>query len=80
MEKRVFSDPTIPSFFIAANKPFKVIPHKSLSGQVEFRMEGTNIDGALEALYGYASVEVLDFITALKGHLSSIFTIKGGQR
>ena len=42
MEKRVFSDATIPSYFIAANKPFEVIPHKTLSSQVEFRVEGTN--------------------------------------
>lgn len=80
MEKRVFSDPTIPSFFIAANKPFKVIPHKSLSGQVEFRVEGNNIDGALEELYGNATVGVLDFIKALKSLRSSIFALKGGQR
>jgi len=79
MEKRVFSDPTIPSYFIAANKPLKVIPHKSLSGQVEFRVEGANIDGALEELYSNAQVGVLDFIRALKGLRSSIFALKGGR-
>jgi hypothetical protein len=77
MEKRVFSDPTIPSFFIAANKPFKITPHKTLSGQVEFRVEGENIDGAIEELYANASIGVLDFINALKGLRSSIFNLKG---
>jgi hypothetical protein len=77
MEKRVFSDPTIPSFFVAANKPFKVSPQKNPSGQVEFHVEGTNIDGALEELYGNAKVGVLDFIKALKSLRSSIFALKG---
>ena len=80
MEKRVFSDVTIPAYFQAAKKPLKVIPHKNLSGQVEFRVEGTDIDGALEELYSNPSIGVLDFITALKGLRSSIFALKGGQR
>jgi hypothetical protein len=80
METRVFSDPTIPAFFISANKPYKVIPHKCPTGQVEFRVEGSDIDGALEELYSNASVGALDFIRALKGLRSSIFALKGGQR
>jgi hypothetical protein len=80
MDKRVFSDPTIPSYFIAANKPFKVIPHRNLSGQVEFRVEGEDIDNAVQELYSNVSVGVLDFIRALKGLRSSIFALKGGRR
>lgn len=79
MEKRVFSDPTIPAYFVAANKPFKVVPHKNLTGQVEFRVEGENIDSAVDELYSNADVGVLDFIKALKSLRSSIFALKGGQ-
>ncbi len=79
MEKRVFSDPTVPAFFQAAKKPVKVTPHKNLSGQVEFRVEGIGIDEALNELYANTSVGVLDYITALKGLRSSIFTLKGAR-
>ncbi len=77
MSRRTFSDPTIPSFFIAAGKPLKVTPLKNLSGQVEFRVEGEDIDGALQELYANASVGVLDYIKALKSLRSSIFALKG---
>ena len=77
MEQRTFSDPTIPSFFQASKKPFNVIPTRNLSGQVEFIVEGDNIDGALSELYANAPVGVLDFIRCLKGLRSSIFALKG---
>jgi hypothetical protein len=80
MEKRIFSDPTIPAYFQASNKPFKVIPQRNDSGQVEFLVEGKNIDKALDELYSNTPVGVLDMIRCLKGLRSSIFALKGGQR
>lgn len=77
MEKRIFSDPSIPAFFQASGKPFKIIPQRSHSGQVEFIVEGQDIDNALLELYGNVPVGVLDFIKALKGLRSSIFALKG---
>jgi hypothetical protein len=67
MEQRIFSDPSIPSFFQASGKPFKIIPQRNAdSGQVEFLAEGKGIDDALNDLYANASVGVLDYIRALK--------------
>jgi hypothetical protein len=81
MEKRIFSDSAIPASFEARHKPFKIIPQKNLnSGQVEFLVEGENIDEALQEIYSNAPVGILDFIKALKGFRSSIFALKGGQR
>ncbi len=80
MEKRIFSDPTIPAYFQASNKPFKVIPQRNDNGQVEFLVEGKDIDKALNELYSNASVGVLDLIRCLKGLRSSIFALKGGRR
>ena len=81
METRIFSDPTIPSYFVASNKPFKVIPQRNDNGQVEFAVEGQGIDKALDELFKNAPVGVLDYIKALKGFRSSIFALKsGGQR
>ena len=80
MEQRIFSDPSIPAFFQASNKPFKVIPQRNVSGQVEFSVEGKNIDKALDELYQNALVGVLDYIKALKGLRSSIFALKGGKK
>lgn len=80
MEQRIFSDPSIPAFFQASQKPFKVIPQRASNGQVEFSVEGDDIDGALDELYANASVGALDFIRCLKGLRSSIFALKGGQR
>jgi hypothetical protein len=76
MEQRIFSDPVIPSFFQAANKPFKVIPQRASNGQVEFLVEGQGIDQALDELYGNAPVGVLDFIRCLKGLQPSTFNLK----
>jgi hypothetical protein len=76
MEQRIFSDPSIPAYFQASNKPFKVIPQRASNGQVEFCVEGNNIDGALNELYGNTAVGVLDYIKALKGLRSSIFALK----
>lgn len=77
MEKRIFSDPSIPAYFQASNKQFRIMPYRSESGQVEFIVEGKGIDNALMELYGNSSVGVLDFIKALKGFRSSIFALKG---
>jgi hypothetical protein len=79
LEKRIFSDPVIPATFEATHKPFKITPQKNVtSGQIEFAVEGENIDEALSELYSNASVGVLDFIKALKGYRSSIFALKSG--
>lgn len=80
MEQRTFSDPSIPAYFQAANKPFRIIPQRnSTTGQVEFSVEGKDIDPALDELYQNASVGVLDYIKALKSLRSSIFALKGGR-
>lgn len=80
MEQRIFSDPTIPAYFQAANKPYKVIPQRSSNGQVEFLVEGKGIDKALDELYANAPIGALDFIRCLKGLRSSIFALKGAIR
>ena len=80
MEKRIFSDPTIPAYFQASNKPLKVTPQRNKNGQVEFLVEGEDIDNALGELYQNTSIGVLDFIRNLKGLRSSIFALKGGQK
>lgn len=83
MEKRIFSDVTIPSYFEAANKHFKITPQKNHStGQVEFIVEGngSEIDAALNELYQDAKVGALSYIRAQKGLRSSIFALKGGAR
>jgi hypothetical protein len=81
MEQRVFSDPSIPAYFQAANKPFKVIPHRNTtSGQVEFSVQGQGIDQALDELYSNSLVGILDYIKALKSLRSAIFALKGAQR
>ncbi|HUL00273.1 MAG TPA: hypothetical protein VLX29_05385 [Nitrospirota bacterium] len=77
IEKRVFSDPVIPAYFIAVNKPFKVIPHKNLSGQVDFRVEGFGIDEAQDEFYADTHVGVSTYVRALKGLRSAIFSLKG---
>ena len=79
MEKRIFSDPTIPAYFQASNKNFKIIPQRNQNGQVEFLVEGQDIDKALTDLYSNVQVGVLDFIKALKGLRSSIFALKGNR-
>lgn len=80
MEQRIFSDPSIPAYFQASNKPFKVIPRRSLNGQVEFSVEGQGIDQALDELYSNSPVGALDYIKALKSLRSSIFALKGGRK
>lgn len=79
MEKRIFSDPSIPAFFSAKSKPFKIIPQRNeKTGQVEFLVEGSGIDEALDQLYANESIGALDFIKALKALRSSIFALKSG--
>ena len=80
MEQRIFSDPTIVSYFVASNKPFKIIPQRNINGQVEFSVEGQGIDQALDELYSNSPVGVLDYIKALKSFRSSIFALKGDKR
>lgn len=79
MEKRIFSDPSIPAYFQASYKPFKVIPQRNINGQVEFSVEGQEIDKALDELYSNTPVGALDFIRCLKGLRSAIFALKGGR-
>ena len=81
-ETRIFSDPTIPSFFEADKRPFQMHAQKNLrSGQVEFSVcgRGVEIDAALNDLYANKPVGALDFIKALKSFRSSIFALKGGR-
>lgn len=80
MEKRIFSDPIIPAFFAASQKPFKITPRRNQGGQqmVEFLVEGSGIDEALNELYRNELVGALDFIKALKALRSSIFALKSG--
>ncbi len=78
-EFRIFSDPTIPAFFIAASKPLKVVPQKNQVGRVEFLVTGIGIDEALKELYADTNVGVMTYIRALKGLRSSIFALKGEQ-
>jgi hypothetical protein len=81
LEKRIFSDPSIPAYFQASNKNFRIVPQRNTNtGQVEFLVEGETIDKALDELYQNAPVGVLDFIRNLKGLRSSIFALKGGKR
>lgn len=80
MEQRTFSDVTIPAYFQATNKPFKVIPYRTTNGQVEFLVEGDGIDEALDELYANTPVGVLSLIRCLKGLRSSIFALKGERR
>jgi len=80
MEKRIFSDTSIPAYFQASNKNFKIIPQRNQNGQVEFLVEGQDIDKALTDLYSNAQVGVLDYIRALKGFRSSIFALKGNRQ
>ena len=80
MEQRIFSDPSIPAFFQASNKPFRVIPQRNKNGQVEFLVEGKGIDKALDELYANTPVGVLDLIRCLKGLRSSIFALKGERK
>jgi len=80
VEQRIFSDPTIVSYFAVSNKPFKITPQRNTNGQVEFAVEGHGIDQALDELYSNSPVGVLDYIKALKGYRSSIFALKGGRR
>ena len=80
MEKRTFTDPSIPAYFQASNKNFKVIPQRTPNGQVEFLVEGDGIDNVLTELYSNAQIGVLDFIKAFKGLRSSIFALKGERK
>ena len=80
MEKRIYSDAAIPAFFEASGKPFTIIPQRNAeTGQVEFLVQGEDIDSALQELYSNPQVGVLDFLKSLKGFRSSIFALKGGR-
>jgi hypothetical protein len=81
LEQRIFSDPSIPAYFQASNKKFRIVPQRNITtGKVEFLVEGDTIDKAIDELYQNASVGALDFIRNLKGLRSSIFALKGGPR
>ena len=68
MEKRIFSDPSIPAFFQASKKKFKIIPYRNEVGQVEFSVEGEKIDDALTELYSNVKIPILDYIKSLKSY------------
>lgn len=86
MEQRIFSDPSIPAAFEARakftkKKPLTTTPQRNCTtGQVEFQVEGNDIDEALSEIYQNSPVGVLDYIKALKGLRSSIFALKAGGR
>jgi hypothetical protein len=80
VETRTFSDPVIPAYFQASGKPFKITPRKNPEGQVEFIVEGEDIDKAIEGMYANPSIGLLDFVKALKTFRSCTFTLKGGAR
>ncbi len=82
MERREFTDSTIPSFFIAANRPITVLPKKVPESKlVVFIAEAEEgvIDKALEDLYANYRVPALDLIKALKTLRSMIYALKGGK-
>jgi len=76
-EFQIFSAPDIPAFFIAAQKPVKVVPMKTPSGRVEFRVEGHGIDEAVADFYADSQIGVATYNRALKGLRSAIFALKG---
>lgn len=78
IEKYTFEDASIVAFLSLKN--FKISPQKADNGKVIFLVEGTNINSALNELYGNAQIGALDYIKALKGLRSSIFALKGGQK
>ncbi len=81
LERRIYSDPAIPAFFEASGKPFKISPQRNQeTGQVEFLVQGCNLDQALQELYSNPQVGVLDFLRALKGYRAAIFALKSGGR
>ncbi|RJQ54521.1 MAG: hypothetical protein C4526_05310 [Nitrospiraceae bacterium] len=80
MEKRTFTDASIVAYLQASNRPFKIIPQKNQSGQIEFLVEGPDIETALTELYSNVPIGVLDFIRCLKGLRSSIFALKGDRK
>jgi hypothetical protein len=76
-EKRIFSDPTIPAAFEASGKNFTITPRWNPEQElVDFTVEGTEIDAALDEIYRNAPVPVLSFIRSLKSLRSAIFTLK----
>ncbi|MDA8325649.1 MAG: hypothetical protein M0033_05460 [Nitrospiraceae bacterium] len=67
MEKRVYSNPSIPAFFEASGKPFKISPQRNPeTGQVEFLVQGKDLDQALQELYSNPQIGILDYLKALK--------------
>ena len=67
MEKCIYPDPTIPAFFEASGKSFKISPQRNPeTGRVEFLVQGEDLDQALQELYSNPQVGVLDFLRALK--------------
>ena len=76
-ESRIYTAPELPAYYIAARKPFKVIPVKNTAGLVEFSVEGQNIDEAMNEFYADTLVGVSTYVRALKGLRSAIFALKG---
>lgn len=80
MEKRIYSDVSIPAYLQTIQKPFTITPELGTDGIVRFIVEGNGIDDALKELFANASVPALDYIKNLKSLRSSIFVLKGGVR
>ncbi len=78
-QEKDFDDATIPAYFIAVGKPYKILPYKPIPSHVRFRVKGEDIDKALEEMYANPSVPILDFIRAFKSLRSMIFSLKGGR-
>ena len=78
MEKAMLDDASVVAFL--SLRKFKITPQQKPDGKVGFLVEGTNINEALQELYGNARVGVLDYIKTFKALRSSIFALKGGQR
>ena len=80
MEKRVFSDPTIPAFFVASKKSFSITPQPNpSSGQIEFLVSGQNIDSAVQELYQNVRIGALDLIVAIKMMRNSIYALRSRE-
>lgn len=81
MEKKIFYEPSVPAYFEASGKDFKITPQKnSTTNQIEFLVEGENLDRALIEFYANPTIGILDFLRSLKSFRSCIFTLRGERR
>ncbi len=79
MQQKIFSDPSIPAYFQASKKDFKISAQKNPTNkQIDFVVEGDGaaIEEALAELYTNPLVPALSLIGALKSLRSSIFALR----